>query len=325
MTERSDHAMEAARAPSSLEEFVGSSIQRMDQQEKNLNDTARAVQALVTQVSELTQQVQLLRGPAAPPTPTAPTTPPDHDSQSEPRLPVPGTYGGEPNFCRTFLTRCSMHFALQSRTFATEAARVAFVLTLLTGRAALWGTAVWENADPCCESFQALSAEMRGVFDRANTGREAARVLAELKQGERSVSEYSIEFRTLAVECRWNDEAQWDMFLHGLADRIQREIYVLDLPEDFNGLVELALRVDARLSRMERRIPPSRHPGLTESQRSSGGDAVGHIHDPEPMQVGRARLSREEKERRRSQGLCMYCGAAGHFASHCPVKEQARR
>ncbi len=134
MTERSDHAMEAARAPSSLEEFVGSSIQRMDQQEKNLNDTARAVQALVTQVSELTQQVQLLRGPAAPPTPTAPTTPPDHDSQSEPRLPVPGTYGGEPNFCRTFLTRCSMHFALQSRTFATEAARVAFVLTLLTGR-----------------------------------------------------------------------------------------------------------------------------------------------------------------------------------------------
>ncbi len=115
------------------------------------------------------------------------------------------------------------------------------------------------------------------------------------------------------------------MFLHGLADRIQREIYVLDLPEDFNGLVELALRVDARLSRMERRIPPSRHPGLTESQRSSGGDAVGHIHDPEPMQVGQARLSREEKERRRSQGLCMYCGAAGHFASHCPVKEQARR
>ncbi len=136
-----------------------------------------------------------------------------------------------------------------------------------------------------------LSAEMRRVFDRANTGREAVRVLAELKQGERSVSEYSIEFRTLAVECRWNDEAQWDMFLHGLADRIQREIYVLDLPEDFNGLVELALRVDARLSRMERRIPPSRHPGLTESQRSSGGDAVGHIHDPEPMQVGRARLS----------------------------------
>ncbi len=155
--------------------------------------------------------------------------------------------------------------------------------------------------------------------------REAARVLAELKQGERSVSEYSIEFRTLAVECRWNDEAQWDMFLHGLADRIHVRstswTYQRISTDSWSWLLEW-MHVS---SRMERRIPPSRHPGLTESQRSSGGDAVGHIHDPEPMQVGRARLSREEKERRRSQGLCMYCGAAGHFASHCPVKEQARR
>ncbi|KAI2646233.1 Transposon Tf2-6 polyprotein [Labeo rohita] len=43
------------------------------------------------------------------------------------------------------------------------------------------------------------------------------------------------------------------------------------------------------------------------------------------MQVGRARLSREEKERRRSQGLCLYCGAGGHFAFNCPVKGPARQ
>ena len=63
MTERSDQAMEAASNPSSLETFVNTSIQRMDHQEKNLNDTARAVQAPVTQVSELTQQLQLCEVP----------------------------------------------------------------------------------------------------------------------------------------------------------------------------------------------------------------------------------------------------------------------
>ncbi len=94
------------------------------------------------------------------------------------------------------------------------------MLTLLTGRAALWGTAVWENQDPCCASFQDLSAEMRRVFDRAVAGREAARMLADLQQGQRSVSDFSIEFRTLAAESQWNEEAQWDMFLHGLADRV---------------------------------------------------------------------------------------------------------
>ncbi len=64
------------------------------------------------------------------------------------------------------------------------------------------------------------------------------------------------------------------MFLHGLADRVQKEIYVLDLPTTLNGLIDLALRVDARLARVERRIPSSRVPGGAESQRFSGGDAV---------------------------------------------------
>jgi len=39
------------------------------------------------------------------------------------------------------------------------------------------------------------------------------------------VTDYSIEFRTLAAECKWNYEAQWDMFRHGLANRIINEIY----------------------------------------------------------------------------------------------------
>ncbi len=325
MTERSDQSMEAASASAnSLEAFITQSINRMDSQEASLSNTGRAVQALVAQVSELTQQFQHLRVPTAPPTPPVSSTPPETLFQSEPRLPVPESYSGEPSFCRAFLTRCSMHFSLQPRTFNNEQTKVAFVLMLLTGRAALWGTAVWENQDPCCASFQALSGEMRRVFDRAVAGREAARILADLRQGERSVSDYSIEFRTLAAECRWNEEAQWDMFLHGLADRVQKEIYVLDLPTTLNGLIDLALRVDARLARVEQRVPSSRVPGGAESQRFSGGDVVSSTYDHEPMQVGRARLSREEKERRRSQGLCLYCGGAGHYLNKCPVKDQAR-
>ncbi len=104
------------------------------------------------------------------------------------------------------------------------------MLTLLSGKAALWGTAVWENRHPCCSSFHSLSQEMRRVFDRALVGREAARMLADLRQGEQSVSDYSIQFRTLAAECEWNGKAQWDMFLHGLADRIHQEIDVVELP-----------------------------------------------------------------------------------------------
>ncbi len=285
-------------------------------------NTGRAVQALVAQVSELTTQVQLLRSPAAPPTPPSSSIPGNHSPQHEPRLPAPEMYAGDPNLCRAFLMKCSLFFSLQPLTFATEVSRVALVLTLLSGKAALWGTAVWENCHPCCSSFRSLSQEMRRVFDCALVGREAARMLADLRQGEQSVSDYSIQFRTLAAECEWNEKAQWDMFLHGLADRIQQEIDVVELPLGLDELVDLALRVDARLQQRDlrgrRKLTP-RYPFLDT------GDTVGHSSVDEPMQVGRARLSREERDRRRMRGLCLYCGAAGHFLVSCPVKDQARQ
>ncbi|XP_073693999.1 uncharacterized protein [Garra rufa] len=200
--------MEAAgTSQPTLEDYVQDCLSRLEKQEKSTSDVGSAIRALVGQVSELTQRMQQLQLPAAPVTPPMPPAPLASIGSSaaalplEPLLPPPEVYNGEPNFCRAFLTKCSMHFALQPRTFLSEESKVAFVLTLLTGRAALWGTAVWENQDPCCASFSALSAEMKRVFDIDGppTGGE--------------------------------------------------EIYALDLPANLNGLIDLALRVDSRLSR----------------------------------------------------------------------------
>ena len=45
------------------------------------------------------------------------------------------------------------------------------------------------------------------------------------------------------------------------------------------------------------------------------------------MQMGRARLSAAERDRRRRQGLCLYCGQTGHHIGACPMrpKDQARQ
>ena len=42
--------------------------------------------------------------------------------------------------------------------------------------------------------------------------------------------------------------------------------------------------------------------------------------DEEPMQLGRARLSQEERQKRRQEGRCFYCGETGHLVSSCPAK-----
>lgn len=70
------------------------------------------------------------------------------NNQPEARLPIPESYDGAPNFCRAFLTHCSLHFSTQPKSFEREETKVAFVLTLLSGHAALWGTSVWENEHP---------------------------------------------------------------------------------------------------------------------------------------------------------------------------------
>ncbi|MGL5565621.1 MAG: DUF4939 domain-containing protein [Plesiomonas sp.] len=283
------------------------------------------MQTLVAQVSDVSAQLQQLRGDVTgvPTVPASPSVSPSTarvDHQFEPRLPPPAQYAGEPHLCRAFVTKCSLFFTLQPTSFPTEQSRVAMMITLLSGRAALWGTAVWEAQMPCCASFQAFIDELRRVFDRSVSGHEAARRLTELQQGGRSVTDYSIEFRTLAAEANWNEVAQWDCFLHGLADRVQREIVGLDLPTSLDGLIDLAVRVDSRL---QRRDQLRRSNTFAEAEHPK--DTVSPHQDHEPMQVGRARLTREERIRRRSNGLCLYCGSSGHFVTDCPVKAGAHQ
>uniref|UniRef100_A0A8C5MFT5 CCHC-type domain-containing protein n=1 Tax=Leptobrachium leishanense TaxID=445787 RepID=A0A8C5MFT5_9ANUR len=63
---------------------------------------------------------------------------------------------------------------------------------------------------------------------------------------------------------------------------------------------------------------PTIPPPYMSSQPTDSGD--------EPMQVGAARgpLTEAERSRRRSLGLCMYCGRAGHQVRECREKPNAR-
>ncbi len=46
--------------------------------------------------------------------------------------------------------------------------------------------------------------------------------------------------------------------------------------------------------------------------------------EPEPMQVGVTHLTSEERERRRRENLCLYCGLHGHMRISCPTRPAYR-
>ncbi len=97
---------------SELRDFLSHSNSRIDRQEEQMAASNRAVQALVFQVSELTTQLQRLQTESLQ-QPTASNPPvssiPDQAVRlTEPRLPPPAFYSGEPQQCRSFLSKCSL-------------------------------------------------------------------------------------------------------------------------------------------------------------------------------------------------------------------------
>ena len=144
--------------------------------------------------------LQMVAQPTSPPPPgIAPR------ASSEPRLPAPERYEGDPGSCRSVLSSCSLVFELQPSSFPTECSRIAYVITLLSGRACEWGTAVWEANTPECQTFSLFAQAIRGVFDRSVSGPAATRQLFRIRQGQCSVSDNAIEFRTLAASAGWGE------------------------------------------------------------------------------------------------------------------------
>ena len=86
---------------------------------------------------------------------------------------IPECYDGDPTTCNAFLCNCSIIFALQPLTFASEEARVVYTINHLSGRARLWGTEEWQRGTPTCRSFQTFADELRRVFDTGPLGAEA--------------------------------------------------------------------------------------------------------------------------------------------------------
>jgi len=61
------------------------------------------------------------------------------------------------------------------------------------------------------------------------------------------VTEYSIEFWTLAAESDWNASSLTDTFYNGLSDNIKDELVARDPLTDLDALVATAIRIDGRL------------------------------------------------------------------------------
>ena len=293
----------------------------------------QALQEIATALRELTLAVN--SQPPVAPEPPAPAPSPSA-SPREPSIPAPQRYGGDLGSCRSFLTQCSLVFEMQPQTYPTERSRIAYLIGSLSGEALAWAAAVWERGSAVCHNYGAFTEDMRKVFDHPVRGKEASQRLLQLRQGSRSVASFAVEFRTLAAESGWNEEALQGVFQNALSSELKDRLTSWEEPTNLDHLISLAIHMDNRLRERRRErsahsfaTPPFESPAATQSSLPVAvPPRYVRSSSPEPMQIGRTHLTPEERERRIRSGACLYCGTSGHLRSGCPAlsgKERARQ
>lgn len=184
-----------------------------------------------------------------------------------------------------------------------------------------------ENLLTSYPTFIKVLDEMYG--DQHNLD-EVNHLLTRLRQSG-PMTEYIAKFRSLSGRSGWNDVSLLSRFKEGLSDEIKSM-----LTPQWHTLTSLRLAQSAATSAYQnlqaqhkfrsRHNPfrpqyhPQSHrrhptPALAPSPAVSSATAM----DLDAMRV--KHITADEKQRRRDNGLCLYCGGANHFAGSCPVKK----
>ena len=259
------------------------------------------------------------------------------DPRREPKFPCPKSYEGDFSLCKGFLGQCELFFRHQPIRYRSQETRIALVMSLLSGRALQWAIAVVGRNSRLATNYAAFIQEFRLVFDHPVDGPDAASRLHGIRQGARSVADYTVEFRILAAESTWDDAALKSAYRRGLGETI-KDLILQKQPPTLDALIALALQADDRLRERNRERAragaANKLPSVKSSSKTPGGDTAStpvsslaftslKTRD-EPMEMGKSRLSAEERERRMSERLCLYCSEGGHVIRSCPIRPKDR-
>uniref|UniRef100_A0A3Q2SXC7 DUF4939 domain-containing protein n=1 Tax=Fundulus heteroclitus TaxID=8078 RepID=A0A3Q2SXC7_FUNHE len=78
--------------------------------------------------------------------------------------PAPEKFSGESSDCGGFLFQCSLVFNRSPRSFASDEAKITFILRLLTGRALRWAEARFPNCQQFGCTFNEFLSEFKMIF-----------------------------------------------------------------------------------------------------------------------------------------------------------------
>lgn len=299
--------------------------------EAALQDFSRQQTVITNTLSQLSKQVFELshqikdsttqRPATAQPIAAQPASSSATQAFREVTSPTPECFSGELNKTQGFLLQCSLIFNSAPHSFQTDASKISYIIGLLRGRALHWAQVFVAGSPIEQTTYKTFIDSFNLTFSPVSSQEESARKLWSLRQGNKTVADFSVEFRTLAIGSGWNAPALRSAFYQALNERVKDELASRDEPNSLDRLIDLAIKLDNRLRERNRARPlPLSPQSATESRRMETEGRIPRSPPPEPMQIGHVHLTPEERLRRRTSGLCLYCGSSRHFIALCPVR-----
>lgn len=259
--------------------------------------------------------------------------PPPADPQPQPartpKINNPEPFDGDRRKFRTFTNQLRLVFSADPTVYRTDAAKIAYTASYLTGNAADWFSPHinYETGAIDFPTFAALMNGLKAAFDDPDARATAERKLLELRQGSKDCSAYHAQFVTYASALSLDDSTKISFFKRGLNDQVLTALaYQVDLPQAFDLFVQRCIKLDNNMKTLKRPSVP--YSSSTPKTTATPSTATGTHSGPMDLSAARTQAGKKrgpitdaEKARRRANGLCMYCGNAGHFASVCPNKK----
>lgn len=205
-----------------------------------------------------------------------------------------------------------MHFEFYLNTCQpplTEDERLNLLFFSFREDAMTWLSGLFEAEDPKLKNYELLKTEMMSLFDGSTSLSSTSQDVLDMYQFEdETVADFAFRFRFASSSVGHNDVTLSRLFERDLKQDLALALATLPRGE----LIETAVSLDKRRSESV-----SSHRSAIFRQRPSSVLSLPSPSSWTPRSQPRPSLTPDERARRVSLNLCMYCGSPDHLVAAC--------
>jgi hypothetical protein len=269
---------------------------------------------------------------------------------NKPRSALPDAFSGKREDWKSFQSRLDLFFLTHDSAYPTDSDKILFAISRLGT-----DTAATKLMEPYIPKFRdsielrpPLISDLKTFFTymSKNFGVTNSHIVAEinlrnLKQ-KGSALDYTNKFINIAADVKWssNDDAMISAYRLGLKEAVLEVLARDEEPTTFAAFTQLAIEIDTRQYSYFLTRPTARNTSSSSSPSTGRTASTTHTpripapapaaieSGPSPMDLGHVQhrpVDAAEKQRRKENDLCGYCGADDHWIRDCPNKPAGKR